>query len=342
MKQFFILSIAILIAANVFAQAPLTAEDITTTIGTQFEYYATFPVEPGESGADQTWDFSNMTTQSQKNVEIQSMESTGVEFNFPDANIQWVQNFGVSSTFYALQPDSLSFYGQYEDGGYQLMYSDPNTLIRFPASLDVAFLDTYVSDYITTGGTGHIEGSYNATVDGNGTLIMPWGEVQNAYRVTANDTHTEDFDVGPTVYAATYTGTNTQWFAAGYPGALLTVTSGTLSVPELNLTQDNNSTSFLGNFTFVGIDEVEIVKELRVWPVPAIDELNISFENQSSDDIQLALFSISGKKLLKWTTKHTNGVNYSSKIDVSNLSPGFYLLQLQSEKGVQGVKVSVQ
>ncbi len=342
MKQLFTLPLAIFVAAHVLAQDPLSADDINTTIGTQFEYHATFPLEPGESGTDQIWDFSNMTNQSQVNVEIQSMQSTGVESNFPDANIQWVQNFGVSSSFYALQPDSLSYYGQYEDGGYQLIYSDPNTLIRFPASIDDSFQDSFVSDYITTGGTGHIEGSYTATVDGKGTLIMPWGEVQNAYRLTAFDNHTEDFNAGPTVYAGMYSGTVTQWFAAGYPGALLTITSGTLSVPEINFTQDNNSTSFLGNFTFVGIDEVEIVKELKVWPVPAGDELNISFENQSSGDIQLSLFDITGKNLLQWTSMQTSGITYSSKLNVSHLSPGYYLLQLRSDRGIQGVKISVE
>ena len=310
MKNLLALSLIVFLTANVLGQAPLNADDITTTIGTQFSYYGTIPQEPGDPGTDQTWDFSNMTVQVQQSIEIQDMESTGVESNFPDANVQWVRNLGVSSFFYALNSDSLAYYGEYEDGGYQLIYEDPTTFIRFPATVGNTFEDTFVSNYVINGGSSHVEGTFNGEVDGVGTLIMPWGEVQNAYRVSAFDNHTEDFDAGPATYAATYTGTSTQWFAAGYPGPLLTITSGVLTVPELNFTQDQNVTTFLGDFTFVGIDEVEIVKQLNVWPVPAKDELNLSFENQSSEPIQLSLFDVGGKKLLQWTAKPTDGFKY--------------------------------
>jgi len=71
-------------------------------------------------------------------------------------------------------------------------------------------------------------------------------------------------------------------------------------------------------------------KAVSVFPTPARDELNIQFTTAEYNNVSAEIFTISGKKVL---TKQLNGISENStKLNVSNLAVGTYILRLTSDK----------
>ena len=192
-----------------------------------------------------------------------------------------------------------------------------------------------------SGATGDINGTYNAVLDGYGTLKLPWGDL-DAFRVTAQVSQTEVFTNANGTYDGGYVGVTTLWFAAGFPGPVMQINKGIITVPELGIEQGQHITNYLGGFDFVGVDEIEIVNDLRVFPNPATDYCNISFSKTSSEPVSLEIYDIRGRKLKSISGIGGGTGDFNHRIDVQDIPAGYYLLILKSEKGEQGLKIAVR
>lgn len=82
--------------------------------------------------------------------------------------------------------------------------------------------------------------------------------------------------------------------------------------------------------------------EAFAYPVPANNQLMVSFEGQSPETIKLTLMDITGKELNNMLVATEKGKNYRTNFDVSALSRGFYFIELQGKSHKQTIKVSVQ
>jgi len=222
-----------------------------------------------------------------------------------------------------------------------MFYSDPVAYLKFPMNYEDIMEDLFVINYVMPGVTGDINGTYNALVDGYGTLKLPWGDV-DAYRITAQVTQTEIFTNANGTYEAFFNGVSTIWFASGFPGPVMIINNGMISVPDLDLEQDQHITSYLGDFNFVGIDEIEIVDDLTVFPNPAADFFNVSFSKSSAEPVRIELYDITGRKLRVYSDIGNGIGEVMHRIDVQDIPAGYYLLMLNSKKGKQGLKIAVR
>ncbi len=91
----------------------------------------------------------------------------------------------------------------------------------------------------------------------------------------------------------------------------------------------------------VGTPESESFTHLSVFPNPAADELNISFNIEQSQQLKIELISLKGVTLFSDVLPYFKG-EYSKSLDISGYSRGIFLLRLTSDKGTTIRKVIVQ
>jgi PKD repeat protein len=87
-----------------------------------------------------------------------------------------------------------------------------------------------------------------------------------------------------------------------------------------------------------GIDNHILEQNLLIYPVPATDYLYISVLEQGIKNVELSLYDIAGRLILK---KEMRGDSLES-LDVSELKQGLYILKINSSKGVFNKKVMVK
>lgn len=91
----------------------------------------------------------------------------------------------------------------------------------------------------------------------------------------------------------------------------------------------------------VGTQEPEAVNNLRVYPNPVTDILNVRFDVIGFNTVQTDLFSLTGKNIYNDITKGSNG-RVEKRIDLSGVAKGVYMLRITSETGVSNTKVIVR
>ena len=75
------------------------------------------------------------------------------------------------------------------------------------------------------------------------------------------------------------------------------------------------------------------LQELNVWPNPANEKVNLSFESMVDDKIEFQFRNLIGQTVLSDYFNVHKGFN-TSEIDVSKFHTGRYLLQLKTEQEV--------
>ncbi len=75
------------------------------------------------------------------------------------------------------------------------------------------------------------------------------------------------------------------------------------------------------------------VNEMKVYPLPAGDILNIEYESSNNFETSVALYNIAGQFMLDKKASLVTGLNYIN-LDISELKPGIYILTMNTPQGV--------
>jgi len=78
-----------------------------------------------------------------------------------------------------------------------------------------------------------------------------------------------------------------------------------------------------------GLDKYKIKESAKIYPTPAKDYLNISFEEASHEKYQLKMLDLSGRKVLSYDFG-IDMENWTQLIDVSQFKSGMYILKILS------------
>jgi hypothetical protein len=79
----------------------------------------------------------------------------------------------------------------------------------------------------------------------------------------------------------------------------------------------------------VGLAENALGRSLNVFPNPASDVVNVSFETMNSGEVQIRLVDVQGREI-RVVNEKVNGNTYQKAISVKALSSGMYILEVQS------------
>lgn len=113
---------------------------------------------------------------------------------------------------------------------------------------------------------------------------------------------------------------------------------------KVNFVSDNWDQNDGFEFEYWALESVEDhsgIEDLNVYPNPATDNLNLRFSLTNPEEITCRLMDATGKVLSYETVNASIGENHHS-MNVSNLSKGFYMLEVSTSTGKSIRKVMVQ
>ena len=300
MNQFYFVLSGLFFAAACCAQPVVNASDVTSNFSANFYFSEAEGFSPGNPGADQTWDFSNLDIAQLGQITALPVSGTPYESSYPTANYTtfYEGDFGSTWSYYKVDEQKYELISSIYPGVFATIYTqNPKTVVEFPMVFGSAFSDTYKSSETPQ------EITYSATYDAYGTLILPFGTYHNVIRQTT-------IDDGVVNYI---------WYNL-HPFFPILQTS--LEDNGLGILQYNGDLS----------DRDYTSSHFLIAPNPATSEIAVSLDARNLP-ATARLYDISGKQL-----QNSEITTVDSKMDVSQLSSGMYLLKIQDASGKESVR----
>ena len=94
-----------------------------------------------------------------------------------------------------------------------------------------------------------------------------------------------------------------------------------------------------GNFQ--GITSNNSLSEMRIYPNPAMESVNIQVASSKNEQVRLTISNLLGQVVYTESTQLYNGINYM-KVNVSNLKSGVYVVNVKSNSGSTTQKLIVR
>lgn len=327
-----------------YSQITITQNDLPTVNDTI--YYKLGSInnfDPNHTGSNVTWDFSQVSFNSQRADTIIPVSSTpivyNVIFNFTIANLAFINqtppSLGVGLTvsdYYDFYKKSSSYYRKAGFGatinGIQtpVKYDSPELYFKLP--LTYGTTDSSISSYglsIPSYGYYGQTISRNHIADGWGTLITPFGSY-DAIRVkeTLNITDTifnESMNFGFLIHRpVSY---EYYWLANGMQSYVAKITqNGPSNIIEVRYQPQLEVNN-------------QIHSEIQVYPNPADHELFIDHLPQGIKNIKI--FNSWGMVV------YDKNVNQNNKrIKTDDIINGIYILRIQFSDGIISKKILIQ
>ena len=316
----------------VFSQITLTTAN-NPVVGENYSYNTIIPniFDGGDSGANVTWDFSNIAGASNSISEIKDPATFPNGNLFPNSNIG-VTTAGLNSESYYYSSDvAMGFYGAIS-ANTRIIYTDPQDWVRYPMTYLDNYTDTFDGTVETTalfnrGGTAEV------TADAYGTLITPSGTFTNVLRVHTYMDYGDEFNGAPLI---DYTETRYLWYdvETGFP--LMTYSdleSYTLSVFSL---------SYLDATPLSVRSPLAKEIQLSVFPNPATDWLNIDYSLSNQSQVAVSVVNLLGKEVIQISNAMESLGAHQAQIEVSELARGIYFVKMIVGNEIATHKVSIE
>jgi len=328
---FFVLTMKIL-----FSQTVIT-KDINFSTGDTYRYdgyEGVTNIEPGSSGANQTWDFGSITgyrfyeglenicTDPSTTPFADSSATNGA--NICIMNPEPPHN-GPLQYFACGNNDMvLLAIGYMATGGNSLTsYVTPQTALEFPFAYGNNFEDEWES-FTYSIDMGHFITHDSATViveaDAYGNITTPEGEYQNVLRVKRTTTFTSWSNYSGVIWIllGQFTDIQYEWYAPGIKVPVMIVT-------EMDGFEDFSVRYLVDHNFTTGIPKTNEAM-FEVFPNPAATTIQINSDKTIN---RVSIYSMNGQKLKEIPTHG----DQSHFIDIKELAKGNYLLKAEFNDG---------
>jgi hypothetical protein len=342
------------------AQVTVTQNDMPSAGDTLRFSVASSPISinPGNSGANQTWDFSNLQSASQYVDDFLPVSQTpftyvavfGLPFSgsysdygrldnsaFQIPTIP-VVNITVSDVYNFYKKSSSSF----EQKGFgvsingfpvPIQFSDGDILAPLPMTSTSTSTNSYSFDAsIPTIGYYGRDAIRNNEVDGSGTLTTPFGTFQTL-RLRSELVYTDSIAVDALGFGfqlPELTEIKYKWMAPGYGWPLLEITANSIfGVETVSRVVYRDSVVTPNDVGFTNIiDDATIT----VFPNPASEILKISMQVNTKGSSKFELYNALGQMVYSRTSTMIPGQAIELiPLSSLNLSNGTYFLSIAQE-----------
>lgn len=344
----------LLLSSACFAQPTITIDDVTPEIGSSLPFTYVDYVDPGSSGENQVWDFSDLITNLSINIEFLAPEGVPGFQNFPEAT-HVISKQNMQFEFLKIANDSIDRLGFYrpQNGPNQeslTVYPDPMSRPIFPLNYTDTFSDGYSNQTNTEVVFGPEPGSlfydesgnYDGIVDGYGTLVTPNGSFENVLRVTSTSTDHEFTSTlnGVPNNSGTTNFTSHFYYKAGVPLPLVSLSTSITHYDDG--TVDTTTSCYYIPITTVSIDEtIANNQQINMFPIPATTHLNLELESEAETEFGFTLFSIDGKTSHIWPVHRIQNGKNLIQLALPEVPSGMYLIQLQGENSLETRRVII-
>lgn len=338
MKKF--ITLIALVFAVCSLQAQFTRADFPM-VGDS-EFYTgldTTGIAEGPGGSGLTWDYSAAniagTNLSIDYVDPATHPQGG---NIPGATMVMNQSDG-GYIFLNVTNDSVVNVGELSttstDCDYPVMQG---TLIKFPASIGATVTDSVVGEYFDGFLTNVTRwGSVTTEVDANGTLITPTITWNNVTRVFSMYTYQDSSWTGAAISDILVF--RYEWYAAGRTTPVFFTNTRLVSVNAGPFTEERRI--WFADTTTVGVEEALAVRGLEVSPNPSEGQARISYELESTEQVNVSLYNLMGERVLEVYSGTQQSGAQNLDLDASNLSAGIYFVRLEAGNSVVNRKMLI-
>ncbi|MBC8046345.1 MAG: T9SS type A sorting domain-containing protein [Fimbriimonadaceae bacterium] len=335
MKKYTLPFIFIISTLKIFSQSPVTIEvnDIVDG-GDSFIISTANPIGVFDivtTGADITWDFSDLTPLQQDTIYWVDATDTDPSYFLlwfsSDIAEQFVQAFSTDSfsiedvyNFYDRSADKFKqtgIAGTYLDIPIISSFDDDDIVLDFPVAYENIDSSTsgFSFDFLGLFSFTETRNRKNIT-DGWGTITTPYGTF-NVVRLKSELQVEDVIESSGVEIPFSYASNEYKWLAKemGVPVLQITtqVIAGTETVTRVAY-QDSAR-------IITGIQNVISEDDFLVYPNPATDRINISYSGSFITEIRI--YDVSGKLIREYP--------YSNELNISDLEAGVYFVKLYSE-----------
>jgi len=294
------------------------------------------------TGADYEWDYSDLNSLSQDSLVYTSIGDLSFIYQFVFNNpfdsefqateglsiseVDLIPNIDIEDAFLFTKNSSskleeIGFGVTFNGLPFPVQYEDKKTLYEFPLAYgdssgdDFAF-NVSVPDLAYLGEVG----TRSYEVDGWGTLISPFGTF-DVLRTRIEQTFVDSIYIDSTESGFTIPREQViyEWLGEDSGVPLLQITTE-LGIVTSVIYQDSLQLST----SIAGLEAEKYA--LTIYPQPANDIVNIMLDKQSSDQIFIKIYDLSGKEVLAQDFIASQVI----RLSVSQLNSGIYMMEVKS------------
>ena len=340
MKKIYFTILAGALAFTVSAQLTLTKafnEPALGNVNTRKGYDST-TVLPKNSGANQTWNFSSIVSNTVVEVStFTTTASTPSASLFPGATLAEGDGTGAFN-YWKSTASTFELLGMSDPTSY-ITYTNSAIAANWPISFTYTNLDTYSGNAQISTFSGPATGTIYTTASGTGTLILPGAttfnnvlqlSVYNNLNMILSGTYTINIASFQQSY---YHGTQKfPIFSLMYEKQTITTIMGPTVTPSYSLR--------LNNAIALGVNEATFDKAFAVYPNPASGLFHVMFTNEKNENLSLEIVNNLGQTVRSLELGSANDIN--TTVNVSDLNSGIYYVKTTLGKNSVVKKLVIQ
>ncbi len=347
MKKF-TLSIFTLITVGLNAQITLTqgTHNYQAGEGYTFTKYDTTASAPRNTGANQTWNFSTVSTLNANPNGVISFDDATAMSGVPSGSTIAEVFSAFSANFYKTTGTTTYLTGVNKEGVLNADFSANPLVVRnwdlsFGEGNNSSSTGTYTSSNPNLPPNGNINGEFNYGVSGYGTLTAPDGtiysnvlQVIDTIEVSLSWVPQPGIDAGLGILTMSY-----KYYIAGQKQPVVTYDDTYQTAYAFNnmtvqmIYWEQNATYALSYAepAPAGINSLDPANQISVYPNPATNEVFIS----SANELTATIVDLNGSVISSTTISGIQAVS------IESLQNGTYILQLADAQGnVQTRKIT--
>ncbi len=330
MKSFYLLMGAMIaLFQATYAQSTVTADFFVPEIGDSIYLNRTAFSTPDPTGGQQVWDYSMITPLSTSLGEVLDPATTTYAANFPDANLAYFNT--VEGTEYNRVTDSsYTRLGVFDATANILIeYDVPETLLEFPLQYEDTFRNEFGGQYVSAGFTYFREGVTRGEYDAYGTLILPWGTINDVARIhvvssTLDSTNINGIPVLISTVIDSYI-----WIKEGNDFQLLgiyTIDSGLGTIEYALFQSQPTPATSISDGLLQGAS-------LSVYPNPVKEQLNVKLSLEEAQEAEIMIENQMGQVVKRLEQNQFGFGSHEMNYSLADLSAGVYFLRIQTDAG---------
>lgn len=267
---------------------------------------------PGEAGLNRVWDFSGLQGKMNADGIVTNSLSEDNNLDFLESNLT-VNEYG-NRFFMKVDPNGMFGYGMLNSNGRQsFVHNQPYVKMKFPFAYGDAVAGEYGGKYLVNSEEYNFMGTYQVQADATGKVILPEGmQYENTLRVKTVREYQIEMSTPQKYQVITY-----RWYAQNvrYP---------VLVVQEVNYKSGESERQLSSRTVILSSDELNISgltesgssSLFSVFPNPAKEMTNLSFNLPVDSDVRVELYDLSGKKLSSLVEERVPAGNFNYEINL--------------------------
>lgn len=333
-----LLFIVLICSTNLFSQITLTNANNPVPGNTSKTVTCdTTGITEGNSGANQTWNFSGIIRRDSSVSTWVASNTTPYAAQFPASDIASTSD-NSDYSYYTSSSSSLLYNG-YGSSFQVNSYSNPETILQYPFTYSSNFSDTYSSVYNNGIANSYLDGTITSTGDAWGTLVLPNGTFNNALRVKNVTVQRDSTNIGGFNNVLEFTSTAYSWFVPNkkFPVFDIRYNSGVVNGTQtfsLKLVTYNPDNPTIG-ITQLNTNVADDYKLDQNYPNPFNPSTKIKFDIAAGDRnsdamVKLTVYDQLGKEVSTLVKENLSPGSYEYSWNAGNLAGGIYYYTLTS------------